>query len=408
MLKKRLHRDDFEFIGVKSFDPKDREYILDKYDEYQIKKLEFLNLYYPNHNTRLTYYNNYQNNFHDYEVQKGKDLMNFSTDEMISVIKSCVWTLEGNKDALMTFAKVYCSWCKSVLHEIPTNPCDLIVKSVVATSSKVLLKQKILPLNIMYKQFVQMEQEKLNPSNMVVVLLARYGISGDNLEIMRNLKWQNIDRQNLFINLENENGVITTRVPIDENFLFWLDKVPHTIDDTYVVYKKGAGSAKPLAYASVYTRFRLAFQSIEAKQFGFKDLLFSRQVELLLQMRRRRQLNSDDFRTMIEKFNGTTDYSYTRVNSLMKKYESLTGDMVLNFTPTGKAIINPEHISKEESKKVVEDILKGIDFDISNTDNLDIEAIFNEGILTSKEKANNDDNEISATKEEIAISKLEK
>jgi hypothetical protein len=400
--KKRLNIDEFEFIGVKSFNPKDREEILNKYDNYQIKKLEFLNLYYPNSNTRLTYFQNYINNFHDYEVEKGKDLAFFTTDEIVSVIKSCVWVLEGQKDALLTFAKMYCSWCKGVLNEIPMNPCDLIVKSLVTTSSQVLLNKKILPLNIFYKQLVQMELEEVRMESILIILLCRYGISGESLDILRNLKWHQIDRVNMFVNIENANGEVASRVPIDKTFLFWLDKIEHTKEDTYIVNKKGSGSAKPLAYASIYTRIRSTFNSIDAPQFGYKDLLFSRQIELLLQLRKHRQLTSDDFRIITDKFYGTNNYSYSRMLGLLKKYEALTKDKVLTFTPVGGIILNHDDIVKEEPSKVVEDILEDLELNIDDTNYLDIESLMSEGIIESKIEISADsDTEIE---NEIAIS----
>lgn len=398
MLKKRLDRNEFDFIGVKSFDLKDREEILDRYDNYQMKKLEFLNLYYPNPNTRLAYFQNYMNNFHDYEIEKEKDLAFFSSDEIANVVKSCVWVLEGQKEAILTFAKMYCSWCKNVLNEIPMNPCELVVKNVVIKSSKVLLNKKILPLNIFYEQLTQMELAEVTMENIIVILLCRYGISGDHFNILRTLKWHQIDRVNMCINIENDNGEVASRVPIDEKFLFWLDKIEHTDTDIYIVNKRGSGSGKPLEYQSIYTRIRPTFNAIVAPQFGYKDLLFSRQIELLLQLRKHRQLTTDDFKNIIDKFYGTSNYSYSKVSGLVNKYESLTKDKVLTFVPVGGNFRRSDDIIRENPEKVVVDIVKDLELNIDNTNDLDIETIISEGVLIDEERKNEG---INATNREL-------
>lgn len=410
-----MRKEDFEFIGVKSYkDKEERMKILNSYDKYQLKKLEFLNLYYDNDWTRLTYFRNYNNNIHDYEVAKNKDLMNFSPDEAESIIKSCVWTVGNTQKGLFTFGKKYCSWCKNVLKLVDINPFDLLVMRTVTKDSKAKLQRKIVPLKIFYKQCNEMIKEGVTLEHVMTVICIRYGIAGENLLQIRNLKWSNIDYNNKMVLIENEQGNIVTRIPVDDNFIEWLNKVPHLPTDTYVFGSK-MGHGKPLEYASIYTRIRKCYDKIEAVQQGIKDPLFNRQFEIMLLLRQKRQLYDYDITRILERFYGRRmhEYSRSQMYAIIEKYEILTDDKVLRTSTAGmynkRNLTNPEDISREPSEKVVSRILKDLRLEL--IEDFDIDAFMEEDITVDvdikKDKPLENDNseEITATVEEVATTK---
>jgi len=400
-----LRKEDFEFIGVKSYkDEEERQKILNSYDDYQIKKLEFLNLYYDNHGTKLTYFNSYNNNIHAYEISKNKDLMKFSPDEAEAVIKSCVWTVDNTQRVLFVFGKKYCSWCKNVLKSIDINPFDLLIMNQVTKDSKSKLQRKIVPLKIFYKQCNEMLKEEVPIEFVMAVICIRYGIAGDQLLQIRNLKWSNIDYDNKMVLIENDNGKIITRIPIDDEFIFWLNNVPHLPTDTYVVGSKN-GHGKPLEYASVYSRIRKSYEKIDAVQQGIKDPLFNRQFELLLLLRGNRQIYDYDIKRIIERFYGRRilTYSKSQIYSISEKYEVLTDDLILRTSTTGKyknvRVTNPEAICKEDPKKVVSEILDSLKLELPT--DIDIESFINEDITIeddSNEVENKDIQEVNGLK----------
>jgi integrase len=383
-----LRKEDFNFIGVKSYKTyEEKMKILNSYDKYQLKKLEFLNLYYDNHRTMLTYFGNYNNNIHDYEVAKKKDLMSFSPDEAESVIKSCVWTVDNTQKGLFSFGKKYCSWCKNVLKLVDINPFDLLIMKDVTKDSKAKLLRKIIPLKIFYKQCNEMLKENASIEHVMTVICIRYGISGDGLDYIRNLKWSNIDFENKMVLIENENGRIITRIPVDNEFLFWLNQIPHLPTYEYI-FGSDAGHGKPLKYASVYTRIRKCYAKIEAVQQGIKDPLFNRQLEIVLALREKRQLYDYDFIRIFERFSGKRMIKYirTQMYTMIEKYEILTDDKVLRTytTATQKVnLTNPQDISRESSKKVVDRILKELNLELPK--DLDIESFMKEDINVNEE-----------------------
>lgn len=384
-----MRKEDFEFIGVKSYKgEEERMKILNSYDKYQLKKLEFLNLYYDNDWTRLTYFRNYNNNIHDYEVAKNKDLMNFSPDEAESIIKSCVWTVGNTQKGLFTFGKKYCSWCKNVLKLVDINPFDLLVMKTVTKDSKAKLQRKIVPLKIFYKQCNEMIKEGVTLEHVMTVICIRYGIAGENLNQIRNLKWSNIDYDNKMVLIENEQGKIVTRIPVDNEFLYWLNKVEHLPTDTYVFGSK-MGYGKPLEYASIYTRIRKCYNKIEAVQQGIKDPLFNRQFEIMLLLRQKRQLYDYDITRILERFYGRRmhEYSRSQMYAIIEKYEILTDDKVLRTSTAGmynkRNLTNPEDISRESSEKVVDRILKELRLEL--IEDFDIDAFMKEDITVDEE-----------------------
>jgi integrase len=400
-----LRKEDFEFIGVKSYkDEAEREKILNSYDKYQISKLEFLNLYYDNAWTRLTYFRNYNNNIHAYEVAKNKDLMKFSPDEAEAIIKSCVWAVESTLTGLFIFGKKYCSWCKNVLKLVDINPFDLLIINEVTKNSKAKLQRKIVPLKIFYKQCNQMLKEGIPIEFVMIVICIRYGIAGDQLLQVRNLKWSNIDFENKMVLIENDNGKIITRVPIDDDFIFWLNSINHLPTDVYVV-GSNHGHGKPLQYASIYSRIRKSYEKIDAVQQGIKDPLFNRQFELLLLLREKRQLYDYDIKRLVERFYGRrlANNSKSQINSILDRYEILTDDLILRTSTTGLykkiRVTNPESICKEDSKKVIRRILDDLKFELPK--DMDIESFMAEDITVdeeSNELENKDIKEINGLK----------
>jgi integrase len=393
-----LRKEDFEFIGVKSYkDNQEREKILNSYDKYQLKKLEFLNLYYDNQSTMLSYFGNYNNNIHDYEVAKNKDLMRFTPDEAESAIRSCVWTMDNTQKNLFVFGKKYCSWCKNVLKLVDINPFDLLVMRTVTKDSKAKLQRKLIPLKIFYKQCYQMLKEEVPIDHIMVVICIRYGISGDKLLHIRNLKWSDIDYDNKMVLIENEKGNIVTRIPVDNEFLYWLNQLEHLPTDIYVFGSK-TGYGKPLEYTSIYTRIRKCYDKIEAVQQGIKDPLFNRQLEIVLLLRQKRQLYDYDIVNVLEKFAGKkiANDKRSQMYSFIDKYEILTEDKVLRTSRAGTYnkmnLTNPEDIIKEPAEKVVNRILKELRLEL--VEELDIDQFINEKILVDDDSDNINDNKI--------------
>jgi hypothetical protein len=377
-----LRKEDFEFIGVRSYkNEEERIKILNSYDKYQIKKLEFLNLYYDNPNTRLAYFLNYNNNIHSYEIAKNKDLMKFSPDETEAIIKSCLWTVGSTQKGLFVFGKKYCSWCKNILKVIDINPFDLLVMSQVTKNSKTKLKRKLVPLNIFFKQCNEMLKAGIPIQSVMIVICIRYGISGNDLLHIRNLKWSNIDYENKMVLIENEKGEIITRIPIDDEFLFWLNNVIHAETETYI-FGSNHGYGKPLAYQSIYTRIRKCYEKIDAIQQGIKDPLFNREFELMLLLREKRQLYDIDVKRITERFYGkrVSMYSKTQIYSLIDKYEILTDDFILRTSTYSETkVTNSQDICKEDPKKIVSKILTDLKFSLPK--DFDIESFMNDDIL---------------------------
>jgi len=174
-----------EFVGLKYENEEQKQKILNSYDEYQLRKLTFLNDYHKNNNTRFQYFSGYNNNFHYAEVEKKKDLMHFTSEEIETLVASCIYSIESTKSGLLSFASGYCSYAKNVLKEIDVNPVDLISAKNVIEDSQVLLSRKLIPLDLFYEKCAEMERKMVQIYNIIPLILARYGIIGIDLKQMR-------------------------------------------------------------------------------------------------------------------------------------------------------------------------------------------------------------------------------
>jgi hypothetical protein len=240
-----------------------------------------------------------------------------------------------------------------------------------------------------------MLKEGVPIDHVMIVICIRYGISGDKLLQIRNLKWSNIDYDNKMVLIENENGNITTRIPVDDEFMYWLNQVPHLPTDVYV-FRNKMGSGKPLEYPSIYTRIRKCYIKIEAVQQGIKDPLFNREFEIMLLLRQKRQIYDYDIKRIIERFQGKrlVMYAKSQIYYMIEKYETLTGDKILKTSMAGmynkRNLTNPEDICKESPEKVVSRILKDlnlelVDFNIDEFMDEDILEIDNSNKVNNKE-----------------------
>lgn len=360
----------YQFIGVDYIDENDiekteknKKEILSKYDEYQIEKLTFLNECYDSEATMLSYWTLYMANLHYDEVNKEKDLKYFTRNEIIILIKS-IYGMDTTKASVGSFLSMYYRWADR-RGDIGLNPFLGIKLSEIKTNPQLLLKSKLYGQPIFYKLCSDMEQNTKLP-NIMPFILARYGIAGEKLYYMRHLRWEDIDEENykVMIRTDDKERRLITTLDVDANFIKWINKARlytessdaelNMIDkgkknkvrysDYGYVLKKAIDQTsneseldedKVNKYNSIYTRANVACTSIDIKRIAFKDLVRSRQLELLLELRKQRRLNMSDFEMIIKQFDlDETKIYANKAFTLKKRYEELTGDKVVTDKDT--------------------------------------------------------------------------
>lgn len=357
---------ELEFIGQKYLmetteqtEAKKQE-ILQSYDQFQLDKIAWLNNTYDDESTKKPFWSVYNNNIHDYEVAKNKDLKDFTRDEAISMMKSFIYAMPATIGTIKAFVNRYFDyWAEK--GEITINPLlgEESLKGFKA--SKKLLETKLYDMNDFYELLYKMkETEAITLANLKPLLLARYGIVGKEAIYMRQLKYSDIDIVNKFVNIYDESGEFISLLPIDNRFIDFLAELDGVVEeeskqslynsDAYVLEAR-----QILNYNTVNSRVYTAFKLLnkwgkenvenweDVGRISFNKLVFTRQIELLLQIRKSRRLTSVDMESIMILMNDATT-SLSVIYQLQNKYVGLTKDEVIEKR-LGR---------KKESRKILE------------------------------------------------------
>jgi integrase len=375
---------ELEFIGkkyIKETPEKTEEAkqkILRSYDKYQLAKITWLNNVYEDDITKKPLWSVYKNNIHDFEVAKQKDLKFFTHDEMKSMLNSFIYAMDTTKRTLIVFVNQYCEYF--VGKDISINPCTGISFAKTAKTSKKLLQTKVYGMDDFYELLTKMKY-KTKGDNIKPLLLARYGIIGKQAMFMRTLKWNDIDTEHLIVNIRDDNGEIIREIPIDRRFVEFLVELEEqkvNEGEEFNILKSDAyvlGSGAITKYATMNSRIYNACNSLnkdlkegEEKQdrINISDLLFTRQLEMLLNIRKERKVRTDDIENILQLFYESNVSQSVAIN-FKTRYESLTGDKVVNRLRINKKSKNYNDANREalylvdlDAEKTVKDICKNI------------------------------------------------
>lgn len=337
------------FIGLRDYKDEERDNILSKYDNYQKKKLEYLNDMYSNISTLMINWNYYDVHVHNIELELKKDLMFFTLDEIESIIAN-KFTLEySSRIILETFIKQYFKW--GVTKEyINANPMINFDRDLVNKTSYKVLKNKIIDMNDFYQVYDRMK--KLSSfSNAIPYLLGRYGIVGKNCEWMSYLKWEDIDEEKKEVRIYGTGTEIITTLKVDDFFVNeikewkrWLNNQDYdketskneTIfyDYGYVIGRSSARFSKNVGgdiepQATIYNRCYHACKDIDIKRISFINLVKSLQLDMCLRIRVERKVSTWDLLNIMKITKGSDSANY--ISQFKKFYEDLTGDSIVTL-----------------------------------------------------------------------------
>ncbi|WP_270567926.1 hypothetical protein [Clostridium beijerinckii] len=328
-MKKKL-----EFIGQKYKTDEEKQKILQSYDEYQISKVTYLNNEYDSEEVKNPYWSIYNNNLHYAEVAHRKDLKFFTQEEIESTIKSCIYASDSTRRSMGVFWKQYCQYSYD-RGEISVNPCVEINFKDLTKNNQKILKERLYEID-KFLNLCRLMMSNTNELHIMPLVLARYGIIGKQAIFMRRLRWKDIDKEKMVVNIYDENKELMSTIPIDNklvDFLIHLQGVK--TDQEEVMLKSNAyilGVGKIINYSTVNSRVNIACKSVDGlERIPFGDLLFTRQLELLLTIRKDRRINTEDIRKILAIFTENNNINSVKITTLKDRYEELTGDIVPKY-----------------------------------------------------------------------------
>lgn len=348
-------------------------------DAFQKNKMIFINKYYDNEKTKDNYFSLYNNNIHPIELEKNKDLAHFTSEECVNMFSSFLYLGKSTKQTLTLFCKFYFLYNVD-MQEIISSPMEFIKVKTFSENNPIILRNDLWGLNSFYKDLKYMAT-KNSITDLLILVLARYGVQGDKLFAIRNLRWRDIDEDNKEINIIDETtGEVIKSLPIDNMFIDWLreyklnliatrkgvsaDRMEDIKEEDIVLdgneYCVLTNKGEQISYGTCYAMLRRVCERSDMDIVKFKTLLFNRQFELLLELRKERQLISTDFYDIVDKFDldRRENISITRVYDLIKKYEKLTKDEVKKIK--NNTIVKSTTIKNDNPQEVYDNIIKNL------------------------------------------------
>lgn len=343
-----------KFVGKKYRDEKEKQEILNSYDDFQREKLIFLNELYDNENTLFAMWRIYDRYIHIYEIHMQEDLKYFDTVQIKNILFMLFNYSDDTMRTIYTFMRTYFEYCIGKA-EIFQNPTEIIDIDRYLANNRKAKEDKIYSLDYVY-DLVDDAKKYSSFSNVIPLLLIRYGVKGNKMSWLVNLKWSDIDFENKEINIfDRDNGKLITSLPVDYRLLKILDQYRNYLTDKNILndYVLASKNGNQISTIGVHSRNKYLTDDLSKHIDNFRristnDLLKSRQIELLLKMRTKRMLSTYDTQRVSEVLNGEIGDQY--VQRLKRLYKAVTGENVLSVYKGEMALID------ENSEKFATDI----------------------------------------------------
>lgn len=311
--------------------------------EYEQMKNTYINEIYKNNNSKITVYNLYRKNILNWEKILNKDLIYFTVQELDSLISSLPSSSIHIKSGVYSFISQYNDWAISK-RIISMNNIKGLDRKLYCEISQKLASSRLISEERLW-ELIKLSEIKSDIQNAVPIVLAYFGCNcGNNLEGMRNLKMSDIDFENKVVYMRLEGSIISV-IPVNEDFLNFIKKThadasigEEYVDDDLIIKRTKNTRGNIVSENGVYQRCYEFYNSLGIKKISLNDLLKSRKIELLLDIRKKHYLTSLDFQGVCSIFK--PDCSRGIYDSLQKYYEQATGDKVLKANSTHEDLID--------------------------------------------------------------------
>ena len=182
-------------------------------DEYLKNKIDWLESKKYSLNTKNTYMSIFVSKIFPLETAYKRDLYTFSQYEIEEVIKNISTISIKTALSMFSIIKSYIQWTVDIGKNIRgENPCNKIIVNNIIRLNTVALKELYMTRKEFYEYIYSLEGSEVDKC---IIMLLRYGLSMNELT---DLKWDNIDKDNLFIYTEHIN------YPIDELLIDCLNR----------------------------------------------------------------------------------------------------------------------------------------------------------------------------------------
>lgn len=320
---------------------------------WEINKKNYIDFVYSGEESKSIKYNLYDKNIKMYEDIKEKDLMYFNIEELMDLMDSIPTTAISVKDNVYSFILQYLDYQIS-RGNISINNMVAIDRKVATSVHKRSSKSRYISMKN-FEEKVNKMRTKSDWQLIVPLCICRYGIKGKDSEDIINLKMSDIDTENKVVYIKDDLGNITKCIPVDEQFIEWCKYANE--EEGYEgenILKFGNDSrGDKITEAVIYSRTKKACESVGEKRISLNNLILSRKLDMILDIRKERKLTNSDFQQINLIFNPVA--SAGSYNSFVRFYESISnGDIVYKATESTETLEDPK--AKEFVEKLKEEL----------------------------------------------------
>lgn len=315
---------------------------------FEINKNTFIVSIYDKESTMKVSYNSLKKNVVPIEVAKNKDLMYFTAPELIDLMTFVPTTSISTKRRLYHIIDNYLDWNVSI-GNIQANNLKGLSKEDLFKINKKVVSYKVMSFDEFFNNCeIALKHEDISPIDIMPLVMARYGIVGESLSWIVNLRYSDLNKENNTVSIMENDRLIT--LPVDDIFFDWVNKCTECKENDGYLYEHSDKIIRKtvkfeeteLNDTFIYNRVDRVFKKTSFPRVSFKLLEFSRKIDFLLDIREERHLTVEDFRIITNLFKPSA--SMSSANTLVKSYESLTND-----------IVQPMRVKKEDLVKYIDE-----------------------------------------------------
>lgn len=318
--------------------------IIKNYTKQQDNKLTYLNDIYmeTKKGTKLSYWNVYNTNIHYIEEIKNKDLLYFTNEEIRDLFNMSITSSMGTKNNLRTFVKQYFEWALSRGFNagegiITMNPCDSLNLKELAQLSDKMMQKTYYSKDEVFEICNDLMKAGKDAQDIIQYVLARYGILGKKAQDIVNLRWEDIDRVNMKVQvLDSERKETLYFVDIDGRFLYYIDLAQNNncddyIDNGYVLKIKKSASTDDdgkIANTTLYARVNDIFELLNIERVPLTLLYQSCIIEEMNKLESDKgKIDTVDIKNILTNLNKS--FTDSTVTNLKKIYLALYPESIV-------------------------------------------------------------------------------
>lgn len=244
--------------------------------------------------TKITYWRLLNTHVLGLEENYMKDLMKFTSVEVINTVKSAVTNSPSTKRALYAAINSYLTYCTDI-GEIFYNPCDTIdvADADLFAVNKKALKKSYMPLDEFYAYVDGLSADDVEK---MVYVLIRYGVPVSDVP---SVKWEDLNEEEMILTTTVKKKVVS--LPIDEEFIrrVRLCKTCSDYEDGDYIIKTADG--KLSSVSRIYGIIDRVSKANEVARPDMGMLFKNRRYDLVLQMYENEgQIELSDLKTILE------------------------------------------------------------------------------------------------------------